>query len=110
MKDIDRQQEDYMREGGKTRGRGRHHHHGAQTFRRGRALDFLEKLNVKRMTLRQQLEAPEFQEIRMVIQGELKAIELVIEEFTKQFELHEAEKIKEQACRAIDGEDDGEED
>lgn len=71
------------------------HHHGAQTFRRGRALDFLERLNVKRLTLKQQLEAPEFQEIKQIILGELKAIEMVIDEFTKQFELHEIEEMKE---------------
>lgn len=66
--------------------------HGAQTFRRGRALAFLEKLTVKRDTLKQQLDAPEFQEIRQTILGELKALELVINEYIRHFELHESEE------------------
>ena len=69
--------------------RGRGHHHGAKTFRRGRAMDFLERLQVKRTTLRQQLEAGDFQEIKQVILGELKAVESIIDEYTKHFELHE---------------------
>lgn len=80
-------------EGHMHRGRGhkgREHHRGAQTFRRGRALEFLERLRVKHSTLKQQVEAPEFQEIRPIILGELKALELVIEEYTKHFELNEA--------------------
>ncbi|QGQ48111.1 hypothetical protein [Metabacillus sediminilitoris] len=91
MKDL----EGHMK-GEKHRGgghKGRRHHHGAQTFRRGRALEFLERLNVKRITLTQQLEAPEFQEIKQVILGELKAIELIIDEFTKHFDIHEVEDM-----------------
>ncbi|MNN61887.1 hypothetical protein D3C81_1771480 [compost metagenome] len=72
--------------------KGRHHHHGAQTFRRGRALEFFERLKVKRATLKQQLEAPEFQEIKLILLGELKAIELVIDEYSRHFELLEMEE------------------
>ncbi|GGH77967.1 hypothetical protein JOD43_001393 [Pullulanibacillus pueri] len=86
MKDLANHRKDH-REGG-CKGK---HHRGAQTFRRGRALEFLERLNVKYNTLRQQLESTEFQEIKQVILGELKAIEMVIEEYTKHFELHERE-------------------
>ncbi|WP_091225065.1 hypothetical protein [Paenibacillus sp. BC26] len=82
--------------GGRHRGR-HHHHHGAQTFRRGRALEFLARLNVKRSTLKQQLDAPEFQEIRPVILGELKAIEQIINEYTEHFEIREAEGEDQQA-------------
>lgn len=80
--------------GGGHKGR---HHHGAQTFRRGRALEFLERLNVSRTTLRQQLESTDFQEIRPVLLGELKAIETVIDQFTKHFEIRELEEAEEQA-------------
>ncbi|WP_251550202.1 hypothetical protein [Neobacillus muris] len=82
--------------GEKHRGGGhkRRDRHGAQTFRRGRALDFLERLQLKRMTLKQQLEAPEFLEIKPIILGELKAIEMVIDEFVQQFELYEVEELK----------------
>lgn len=68
---------------------------GAKTFRRGRAMDFLERLQVKRATLKQQLGTAEFQEISQVILGELKAVEMVIDEFIKHFELHEGERSKE---------------
>ena len=89
MKDFDGHMKGEKHRGG--RHKGKHHHHGAQTFRRGRALEFLERLKIKSITLKQQLEAPEFQEIKPIILGELKAIELVIDEFTKHFELHEVE-------------------
>lgn len=79
--------------GGRHKGhRGRHHHHGAQTFRRGRAIEFLERLHVRRETLKQQLDAPELATIRQVVLGELKAIELVIEEYTRHFELSRVEE------------------
>jgi hypothetical protein len=91
MKDYDGHMKGEKHRGGGHK--GRRHHHGAQTFRRGRALEFLERLNVKRITLTQQLEAPEFQEIKQVILGELKAIELIIDEFTKHFDIHEVEDM-----------------
>ncbi|MFD2170533.1 hypothetical protein [Tumebacillus lipolyticus] len=73
----------------------RHDHHGAQTFRRGRALDFLKRLMVRRDLLKQQLDAPEFQEIKLILQGELKALDLMIEEYSQHFELHEYAKLHE---------------
>ncbi|SET20540.1 hypothetical protein [Paenibacillus sp. NFR01] len=61
----------------------------AQTFRRGRAIAFLERLNVKRATLQQQLQQPELDSIRPVISGELKATDAIIQEFIHMFELRE---------------------
>jgi len=61
----------------------------AQTFRRGRALAFLEKLNVNRATLQRQLQTPELDSIKQVISGELKATEAIIEEFIHIFQIHE---------------------
>ncbi len=71
---------------------GREHSHrpGAQTFRRGRALDFLQRLEVKRATLVQQLQQPALASIHPMLAGELKAIELVMNEFIDLFELHQA--------------------
>jgi hypothetical protein len=66
-----------------------HRHSGAQTFRRGRALEFLQRLDVKRTTLIQQLEQTELQAIHQVIGGELKAIEMVRNEFIDLFGLHD---------------------
>ncbi|RPK09300.1 hypothetical protein [Priestia endophytica] len=88
MKDFKEHMKGEKYRGGHKRG----HHHGAKTFRRGRALDFLERLHIKRTRLKQQLDSPEYVEIRQVILGELKAIELVIDEFTRHFELHETEE------------------
>ena len=62
---------------------------GAQTFRRGRALHFLERLELRRSTLAGQLEESAFESIRPVIAGELKAVDGIIREFVQVFELHE---------------------
>jgi hypothetical protein len=70
------------------------HEHGAKTFRRGRAIAFLEMLNLKRSTLKQQLITPELQSINTILVGELKAIDLVINEFVQLFELHEVEELE----------------
>ncbi|MFJ7734982.1 hypothetical protein ACIQ2D_01470 [Lysinibacillus sp. NPDC097287] len=66
-------------------------HRGAKTFRRGRAIAFLEMMNLKRATIKQQLDQPEFQSIHQLLVGELKAIDMVINEFTQLFEIHEDE-------------------
>ncbi|MEH7415103.1 hypothetical protein V7266_07445 [Neobacillus drentensis] len=71
-----------------------HHHRGAKTFRRGRAIAFLEMMNLKRSTLKAQINAPEFQSIDQILLGELKAIEMVINEFVQLFELHEFEGME----------------
>lgn len=76
---------------GKHRGRPEERQHGAKTFRRGRALDFLGLLEVKRDTLKQQLEAPEYQGIQSILIGELKAVETIIQEYVRHFELNEIE-------------------
>lgn len=66
-------------------------HHGAKTFRRGRAIAFLERMKMKRSTIMQQLEKSEFQSIQQVLVGELKAIDMVINEFSQLFEIQESE-------------------
>lgn len=74
--------------------KGRHrrgedmHNRGAKTFRRGRAISFLERLEVKRDTLKKQLETLELQTINPILVGELKAIEMIIDEFIQVFDLH----------------------
>ena len=65
------------------------HQRGAKTFRRGRAIAFLEKMELKRSTLKKQLEMPELQTINPILVGELKAIDMVIDEFVQLFELYE---------------------
>jgi hypothetical protein len=62
---------------------------GAQTFRRGKILVFLEQLQVKRATLAKQLGQPEFQAIYAMISSELKAVDQIIEEYVYLFDLRE---------------------
>ncbi|MFH5778533.1 hypothetical protein [Heyndrickxia oleronia] len=93
-------------EGYRGRGRDRHHHgeghnrkekhvhQGAKTFRRGRAIAFLEMMSLKRDTLKQQLVTPELQTINPILVGELKAVEMVINEFVQMFELYEYEVME----------------
>ncbi|MBO7742880.1 hypothetical protein I8J29_01640 [Paenibacillus sp. MWE-103] len=71
--------------------RGKHRFQSAQTFRRGRAIAFLERLQVRRSTLLQQLNQPEYDTIKPIISGELKATDAIIQEFIHSFELLEAE-------------------
>ncbi|WP_230874944.1 hypothetical protein [Lysinibacillus cavernae] len=86
---------EHMREGhhrgGRHRGMDGAAQRGAKTFRRGKALSFLEMLHVKRATIKQQLEQPEFQSIQQILVGELKAIDMVIQEFSQLFDIHENE-------------------
>jgi hypothetical protein len=66
---------------------------GPKTFRRGRAIAFLDMMKLRRSTIMQQLDAPEFQSIHPILVGELKAIDLVIVEFSQLFEIHENETM-----------------
>lgn len=87
---------DFKREG---HHRGEHHkgkehgshHRGPKTFRRGRAIAFLEMMNLKRSTIKEQLDKPEFQSINQILVGELKAIDMLINEFIQLFEIQESE-------------------
>lgn len=62
-----------------------------QTFRRKRALGFLEMLYVKQEILKGQLQREEFANSRPVIEGELKAVEMIIEEFKNVFQVERSE-------------------
>lgn len=95
---INEIEKDDMREG---HHRGRRHkgkdgmkHRGPKTFRRGRAISFLERMICKRSTIQQQLDKPEFQSIQQVLIGELKAIDMVIAEFTQLFEIQDSDLME----------------
>ncbi|WP_342512392.1 hypothetical protein MKY34_17480 [Sporosarcina sp. FSL K6-1522] len=86
--------EEQARREGRHRGRrhgGEEGARGPKTFRRGRALAFLERMHLKRATIKQQLEQSEFQSIQPILVGELKAIDIVINEFVQLFEINEEE-------------------
>lgn len=76
--------------GGRGRKDAHPHQRGAKTFRRGRALAFLERLELRQATLKKQLETPELQAINPILIGELKATETILDEFVHLFELHES--------------------
>lgn len=81
---------------------GKRNFQSAQTFRRGRAIAFLDRLHVKRSTLLQQLDQPEFEAIRQVISGELKATDGIIQEFIQAFELREVLAEQENTTEGVD--------
>lgn len=54
-------------------------------------------MHVKRATIKQQLEQPEFQAIQRLLVGELKAIDMVIQEFSQLFDIQENEIEEQQA-------------
>lgn len=90
-----RERDSSHRHGGRH-GRRREEGHGgreggkmAQTFRRGRALSFLDNLIVKRETLKKQVNDPDFEAIREVVSGELKAVDQIIQEYIQAFELYD---------------------
>lgn len=76
---------------GRKRRGGEGRQHGAKTFRRGRAVSFLQQMELQRETLKKQLETLELQTINPVLVGELKATESIIAEFKHLFELYEQE-------------------
>ncbi|MCU6603754.1 hypothetical protein OCO53_25270 [Peribacillus frigoritolerans] len=73
------------------------HHRGPKTFRRGRAIAFLDMMNLKRSTIKEQLDQPEFQSIQQILVGELKAIDMLINEFIQLFEIQENEEAAEKS-------------
>lgn len=62
---------------------------GAQTFRRGRAIEFYKTLQAKEETLLQQLEAKEFASIQQLIATELKVVQTIKSEFQATFGINE---------------------
>ncbi|GMA57639.1 hypothetical protein C7445_10374 [Alicyclobacillus sacchari] len=98
MQHVDRETHDHHGSHGRHHkpGRAPHDHPkhgiGPQTFRRGRALAFLETLNVRRATLIRQLEQPELTSIHPVIAGELKAVDMMRDEFMAMFDLRDTQE------------------
>ena len=81
------------------------HQRGPKTFRRGRAIAFLERMHLKRSTIKQQLDQPEFQSIHPILVGELKAIDMVINEFIQLFEINEDEMVD--SKKSVDSSEEG---
>ena len=79
------------REGSKRGRRGGGGRSAAQTFRRGRAIEFYKSLQSKEDTLLQQIEAKEMQSIHQMIAAELKAVQAIKAEFKATFGIEEEE-------------------
>ncbi|MBP2242929.1 hypothetical protein J2Z40_003511 [Cytobacillus eiseniae] len=76
---------------------------GAKTFRRKRAIMFLEHLETKQEVLKKQLNTPELQSANPIIAGELKATQAIIGEFVQLFELYEFEEYAKLRYKAEKG-------
>ena len=90
-------QEDAL-EGRRGGGRGRRGgggRSGAQTFRRGRAIEFYKSLQSKEVTLIAQLEAKEMQSIHQIIAAELKAVQAIKAEFKTTFGIQDEDLVEE---------------
>ncbi|MGN8644654.1 hypothetical protein ACTNEO_01040 [Gracilibacillus sp. HCP3S3_G5_1] len=48
-------------------------------------------MKLKRSTIQHQLDQPQYQSIQQILVGELKAIDMIMEEFKQLFELDETE-------------------
>ncbi|MER2262345.1 MAG: hypothetical protein ABS934_10035 [Psychrobacillus sp.] len=84
----------YEDQNGPCRGSGKRR--GAKTFRRGRALAFYEIMQTKSNSLKRQLATPELQSVNSLLVGELKAVEMLKDEFAQLFELVEVDEKDQQ--------------
>ncbi|ENH98296.1 hypothetical protein J416_01114 [Gracilibacillus halophilus YIM-C55.5] len=66
----------------------------AKTFRRGKAVAFMDMMEQKRSTIKQQLDQPEYESIQQILIGELKAMDMVLNEFRQLFHLDEKDRTK----------------
>lgn len=57
----------------------------AETFRRGRIIDLVQRYIWKKEMLRTEINDPDFDGIKTILQGEMKAYDLVIKELIKEF-------------------------
>jgi hypothetical protein len=59
----------------------------AETYRKGKIVEYLKRLMWRRETYRKQLEEPEYEEMKQNIIGQLQALDLVIKELINEFGL-----------------------
>lgn len=64
---------------------------GPTTYRRGKMVEVVQRLIWRKELLIRQLEQPEFQEIRQNVIGQIQALDLVIWELMKEFEITDDE-------------------
>lgn len=93
------------RRGGGRGRRGGGGRGGAQTFRRGRAIEFYKSLQSKERTLLAQLEAKEMQSIHQMIAAELKAVQAIKAEFKITFGIQEEDLLEENTSEVEENSD-----
>jgi len=57
----------------------------AETFRRNKIIDIVRRFIWKRDMLKMEIKDADFSEIKVILQGEMKAYDLVIKELIKEF-------------------------
>lgn len=66
----------------------------AQTFRKSKIENYVQKLRVRKAVLKNQLQQDEFCDSRETILGELRATELILEELKKEFNVQTVDDEK----------------
>jgi len=61
----------------------------AETYRKFRVVEYVKRLILRKETYRQQLEQSEYQDMKQNILGHMQAIDLVIKELIKEFDLQQ---------------------
>mgnify|MGYP000557152116 CR=1 FL=1 len=67
----------------------------AETFRRRKIENFLEKLSVRRMILQNQLQRKEIHSAEQFVEGQLSAVDAIIQELSHEFDVVGLETIEE---------------
>lgn len=63
----------------------------SQTYRRGRMVDFIQRLMWRRTSIAEQMAQDEFAEIKPQLLGQIQALDLIIREGIKEFEISKDE-------------------
>jgi hypothetical protein len=65
----------------------------AATFRRGKIEEYVTRLRVRKAVLKNQLEQPEFQESARNIKGQMQAVDQIIAELAREFQIELPEGV-----------------
>jgi hypothetical protein len=63
----------------------------AETYRRGKIVDYIQKLIWRKQLCVRQLEETEYSDLRQPILGQMMALDMVIHELIKEFEIQQDE-------------------
>lgn len=67
----------------------------AETYRKSKVEHYVSRLTLRKKALKRQMEQAEFAEMRDFLQGQLSAIDLIIDELNAEFALCEAQSTNE---------------